>query len=88
VQRITVTSLGRRLYRSDEKETKKSKKTQIESERDRTIFGCCSAEGVKLDLIPGLKVCGAGWSGAATHMAQRQTNGGGQMELQQWKKKR
>ncbi|QCD82005.1 hypothetical protein DEO72_LG2g2337 [Vigna unguiculata] len=84
VQRIIVTSLGRRLYRSDKKETKKNKKTQIKNERDRTIFGCGSAEGVKLDLIPGLKVCGARWSGASTHGAaayqRRRSSGASTME--------
>ncbi|QCD87721.1 ammonium transporter [Vigna unguiculata] len=39
------------------------------NERDITIFGYGSAEGVKLDLILGVKVCGAGLSGAATHGA-------------------
>jgi len=67
VQRIIVASLERRLYISDDKETKKNKKTQIESERDRTIFGCGFVEGMNLDLILGLKVRGAGWSSAATH---------------------
>ena len=69
MQRIIVASLERRLYRSDEKETKKNIKTQIKNERDRMVFGCGSAEGVKLDLMPGLKVCSTGLSGAATHGA-------------------
>jgi len=90
MQRIIVASLGRRLYRSDEKETKqKKKKTQIKNERDIMIFGCGSAEGVKLDLILGVKVCGAGLSGVATHGTtvdqQRRSSGTSKMEEEEMK---
>jgi len=44
---------------------------------------------VKLDLIPRLKVCGTGLSGAATHGAatdkQRRSNGASTMEKEEMK---